>query len=112
MTDIMTFQNIDLSCWDTLYYRILIKSDFIRTSQLKCYRQMALYECYRLFYVFNINYNGQQNLIFGGGPRTSIGELSSTFYAEFRYVYIIFISGGISKIQRNLNAENSILRAH
>ena len=45
-------------------------------------------------------------------PRTSIGELSSTFYAELRYVYIIFISGRISKIQRNLNVQNSTLRAH
>ena len=34
-------------------------------------------------------------------PQTSIDELSSTFYAEFRYVYRIFLSGRVSKIQRN-----------
>jgi len=62
------------------------------------------------FFMSNINNTGQQNLIFFG-PRISIGELSSTFYAEFRYVYRIFLSCGVSKIQRNLNAQNSILRA-
>jgi len=40
------------------------------------------------------NNTGQQNL-------TSIDELSSTFYAEFRNVYRIFLSGRFSKIQRN-----------
>ena len=45
-------------------------------------------------------------------PRTSIDELSGTFYAEFRYVYRIFLSGRILKIQRNLNVQNSTLRAH
>jgi len=57
-------------------------------------------------------YTGQQNLTFFPPPRTSIREISSTFYAEFRYVYIIFLSGRVSKIQRNLNAQNSTLRAH
>jgi hypothetical protein len=33
------------------------------------------------------NYTGQQNLTFFV-PQTSTGELSSTFYAEFRYIYI------------------------
>jgi len=32
-------------------------------------------------------------------PRNSIGEFSSNFYAEFRYVYRIFLSGRASKIQ-------------
>ena len=36
----------------------------------------------------------------------------STFPAEFRYVHIIFLSGRFSKIQRNLNVQNSMLRAH
>jgi hypothetical protein len=36
-----------------------------------------------------VDYTGQQNLTFVFPP-TSIGELSSTFYAEFRYVYRIF----------------------
>jgi hypothetical protein len=45
-------------------------------------------------------------------PQTSIGELSSTFYAEFRYVYRIFLSGTVSKLQRNLNVQNNTLRAH
>jgi len=44
--------------------------------------------------------------------RTSRDELNSTFYAEFRYVYRIFPSGGISKVQRNLNVQNSTLRAY
>jgi hypothetical protein len=54
--------------------------------------------------------------------RTSIGELSSTFYAEFihththTYIYIyinrIFLSGRVSKIQRNLYVQNGSLRAH
>ena len=48
------------------------------------------------------NKTGQQNLIFYV-PRTLIDELSSTFYAEFRYVYRVFLSGRVSKIQRNLN---------
>jgi len=38
--------------------------------------------------------------------------LSSTFYVEFRYVYRIYLSGKISKLQRNLNVQNSTLRAH
>ena len=56
----------------------------------------------------------QQNLIFFFVPRTSIDELSTTFYAEFRYIYIyrIFLSGRVSKMQRNLSVENSTLRAH
>jgi len=57
------------------------------------------------------NYTGQQNLNFLV-PRTSIDELSSTFYGEFRYVYRIFLSGRFSKIQRNLYVQNSSLRAH
>ena len=60
----------------------------------------------------NKNNTGQQNLICFLVPRTSIGELSSTFYAEFTYVYRIFFSGRVSKIQRNLNVQNSILHAH
>ena len=54
-------------------------------------------------YVFLSNNTRQQNLTFFLGPRTSIGEFSSTFYAEFRYVYRVFLSGRVSKIQRNLN---------
>ena len=53
----------------------------------------------------------EQNLTFFV-PRTSICEISSTFYAEFRYVYRIFLSGKASKIQRNLNVQNSTLCAH
>jgi hypothetical protein len=49
---------------------------------------------------------GQKNLNFV--PRISIGELSSTFYAEFR----IFLSDRVSKIQRKLSVKNSTLRAH
>jgi len=45
-------------------------------------------------------------------PQTSIDELNSMFYAEFRYVCRIFLSGRVSKIQRNLNVQNSTLRAH
>ena len=59
------------------------------------------------------SYNtSQQNLTFFFVPRTSIGELSSTFYAELRYVYRFFLSGRVSKIQRNLHVQNSTLRAH
>ena len=56
---------------------------------------------------------GQQNLTFFFVPRTSIDELSSTFYAELRYVYNVFffLSGRVSKIQRNLNVQNSTLHA-
>ena len=43
------------------------------------------------------NNTGQQNLTFFFGPRISVGELSSTFYAEFRYLYRIFLSGRVSK---------------
>jgi len=56
------------------------------------------------------DYIGQQNLTFFV-PRTSISKLSSTFYAEFRYVYRIFLSSRVSKIQMNLNVRNSTLRA-
>jgi len=45
-------------------------------------------------------------------PRTSIDELSSTFYAELRYVYRIYLSDIVSTIQRNLNVQNSTLCAH
>ena len=41
-------------------------------------------------------------------PRTSICE----FYVEFRCVYRIFLSGRVTKIQRNLNVQNSTLCAH
>ena len=58
------------------------------------------------------NNTGQQNLTFFFVPWTSVGELSSTFHVKFRYVYIIFLSGWVSKIQRNLNVQNSTLRAH
>jgi len=34
------------------------------------------------------------------------------FYAKFRYVYRIFLSGRILKIQRNLNVQISTLHAH
>ena len=42
-------------------------------------------------------------------PRPSIDEISSTFYAEFRYAHRIFLSGRISKIQRTLFVQNSTL---
>ena len=58
------------------------------------------------------NYTGQQNLIFFFVPRTSIDELSSTFYAEFRYVCRIYLSDRFSEIQRNLYMQNSTLGAH
>jgi hypothetical protein len=60
------------------------------------------------------DYTGQQNLtlFFFFVPRTSIGEISGIFYAEFRYVYRIFLSGIVSKLQRNLNVQNSTLHAH
>jgi len=45
-------------------------------------------------------------------PWTSVGELSSTFYAEFRYKYRIFLSGRVSKIQTNLNVQNNTLHTH
>jgi hypothetical protein len=57
------------------------------------------------------NYTGQQNLNFFV-PQTLIVELRSTFYAEFRYVNRIVLSGTVSKIQRNLNVRNITLRAH
>jgi len=49
----------------------------------------------------NTEYTGQQFNFFLS-PQTSTGELSSTFYADFRYVYRIFLSGRVSKIHRNL----------
>ena len=58
------------------------------------------------------NYTGQQNLTFFFVPPTSIDELISTFYAEFRHVHRIFLPGRVSKIQRNLNAQNTNLRVH
>jgi hypothetical protein len=58
------------------------------------------------------NNAGQQNLTFFVVQQTLMDELSSTSYAEFLYVYRIFLSGRISKIQMNLNVQNSTLRAH
>jgi hypothetical protein len=40
-------------------------------------------------------------------PRTSIDIFSCTFYGEFRYVYRMFLSGRVSKTQKNLNVQNS-----
>ena len=57
------------------------------------------------------DYTGQQNVNFFV-PRTSIDEPSSTCYVEFRCAYRNFLSGGVSKIKRNLNVQNSTLRAH
>ena len=59
-----------------------------------------------------VNNTGQQNLTFFFVPRTSIDELSSTFYIEFRYIYRIFLSDRVSKMQRNLNVQNNPLLAH
>jgi len=65
------------------------------------------------YYIPWKTYNtGQQNLTFFFVPRTSIAELSSTLYAEFRYVYRCFLSDRVSKIQRNLNVQNSTSHAH
>ena len=61
------------------------------------------------------DYTGQQNSTFFFVLRTSIGELSSTFYAEFRYAYRIFLSGRVSKIQRTLFVQinnNKIIIKH
>jgi hypothetical protein len=55
------------------------------------------------------DYTGQQNLTFFV-PQTSIVEISSTFYAEFSCVNRIFLSGRVSKIQKNLNVQNSTLK--
>ena len=57
-------------------------------------------------------YTGKQNLTFFLVPWTSIHELSSTFYAEFRYIYRNFLSWMVSKIQGNLHVQNSTLCAH
>ena len=43
------------------------------------------------------------------GPRTSIGDLSSTFCTEFRYVYRVFLSGRVSNLQRIQFVQNSTL---
>ena len=59
-----------------------------------------------------VNNTGQQNLTFFFVPRTSIDELSSTFYIEFRYIYRIFLSDRVSKMQRNLNMQNNTLLAY
>ena len=53
-------------------------------------------------------YTGQQNLTFFCPP-TSTGKISSTFYAEFRYIYRTFLSGRVSKIQRTFFVQNSTL---
>jgi hypothetical protein len=63
------------------------------------------------FTLETFNNTGQQNLIFFV-PRASIDELSSNFYAEFRYVHRSFLSGRVSKIRRNLNVQNCTLRAN
>ena len=59
-----------------------------------------------------LSYSARKRNLAFFGPRTSIGELSSTFYAEFRYVYRIFLSGRVSKIQRTLFVQNSTLRTN
>jgi len=46
------------------------------------------------------------------GLRTSIVEISSTLYAEFRYVYKMFLSGRVSKIQRAVFVQNCTLRTN
>jgi len=63
-------------------------------------------------FMYTVDNTGQQNLTFFLVPWTSIDELSSTFYAEFRYVNRILLSGRVSKIQRDLNVQNSTLCAH
>jgi hypothetical protein len=56
------------------------------------------------------NWSAKFNFFFV--PRTSMCEICSTSYAELRYVYRIFLSDRVLKIQRNLNVQNSTLRAH
>ena len=54
-----------------------------------------------------------QNLTFFFRPTNfSIGELSSTFYAEFSYVYRTFLSDRVSKIQRAVFVQNGTLRTN
>jgi len=62
-------------------------------------------------FFYHYHYTGQQNLTFFFVPWISIDELSSTFYAEFRYGHRIFLSGRVSKIQRNLNVQKSTSHA-
>jgi len=73
--------------------------------------QSCVVYIYEVTLVETIDNIGQQNLtFFFFDPRTSIGELSSTFYAEFRYVYRMFLSGRVSKIQRTVFVQNGTLR--
>jgi len=62
-----------------------------------------------LYCVFRLHWSTKFKFLV---PRTSLDELSGTFYGELRYVYRIFLSGKVSKIQMNLNVQNSTLRAH
>jgi len=55
---------------------------------------------------------GQQNLTFFFVPGNSVDELSSTYYAEFRYVYRMFFIKEDFKDTEELNVQNRTLRAH
>ena len=58
---------------------------------------IKMYQKFNIFY-----YTGQQNLTFFG----------STFYAELRYLYRIFLSDRVSEIQRTLFVQNITLRTN
>ena len=61
-------------------------------------------------HTYQLHWTTKFNLFFG--PRTSIGELSSNFNAEFRYVYRMFLSDRVSNIQRAVFVQISALRTN
>jgi len=88
-------------CWHVMYTVV--------TCSTLC--NVALYTYVRKHkYRYKLHWSTKFNFFFV--PRTSVDELSSTFYAEFRYVYRNFLSGKVSKIKTNLNVRKSTLRAH
>ena len=84
--------------WCAQWYFAFPISSFVKTSTIRWnhWQQITLDKKIQPFFV----------------PWTSIDERSSTFYAEYRYVYRIFLSGRVSKIQRNWNVQKRTLCAH
>jgi hypothetical protein len=81
----------------------------IKSAQTNC---TELHASYRKHGGTCYNYTGQQNLTFFLSHELQQMNLAVLFNAEFRYVNRIFLSGRVSMIQRNLNVQNSTLRAH
>ena len=76
--------------YDCIYFLLLTNLQFLHYSENTWSSSVASDTKH--------NNTGQQNVTFFV-PQTSVDELNSNFYAEFRYVHRFFLSDKVSKIE-------------